>query len=82
MTATMETADMKEQTGSRSLLRASEVGVERLGYKSSASVSQAIREGAFPLPIYKRNPNGSSPWMVRSDEVEAFFDSLAPVKVA
>lgn len=78
MTVKMDT----EQATHKSLIRATEVGVNRLGYGSSQAVRQAIQEGSFPLPIYKRVNSGSSPWLVRSDEVDDFIDNLAPSKVA
>lgn len=78
MTVTMETS----QESCRSLLRATRVGVERLGYKNDNSVRTAIQKGAFPLPVYKLENAGSSPWLVRSDEVDDYIDNLAPIKVA
>ena len=78
MTVKMDT----EQATPRSLLRATKVGVDRLGYGSPQAVRQAILEGSFPLPLYKRINSGSSPWLVRSDEVDDFIDNLAPSKVA
>lgn len=78
MTATMDI----EETTPRSLLRATKVGVDRLGYGGPQAVRQSILEGSFPLPLYKRINSGSSPWLVRSDEVDDFIDSLAPTKVA
>lgn len=78
MTVTME----NREAAPKSLLRASEVGVERLGYGTQKAVRQAIQEGSFPLPIYKRVNSGSSPWLVRSDEVDDYIDRLAPTKVA
>lgn len=78
----MTMTKVAEQADERSLLRASEVGVERLGYKNDQAVRTAIQKGMFPLPVYKRENAGASPWLVRSDEVEDYFDSLVPVKVA